>query len=78
VRAPRRPGGDGRAGKRIFFFRKDSACRGTGGFGASTTVVADGAIDTSSAQDIVLTAQLANTSETITVDAYLVELFYQA
>jgi hypothetical protein len=58
--------------------QKGGILQGTGGFGSSSSTVSDGDIDTSSAQDIVLTAQLANTGETITLQQYTVELFYQA
>lgn len=39
---------------------------------------ATGAIDTSTAQDFVISGQLANTGETITLESYLVELAYGA
>lgn len=48
---------------------------GTGvGFGTSGSAPVTGSVDTASAQDLVLSGQLANTGETITLEAYTVEL----
>lgn len=44
------------------------------GPGSTASVVTTGAIDTSVAQDLVFTAQLASAGETITLERYLVEL----
>lgn len=48
------------------------------GFGLTTVPVTTGAINTALAQDIVLTAQLANAGESITLDSYLVRITYGA
>lgn len=45
------------------------------GSGATTNAVQTAAIDTTAAVTILLTAQLANTGETITLEAYSVKLF---
>lgn len=50
----------------------------TGGWGTSTASVVTGAIDTSLSQTLVITGQLANIGETITLQAYLVELAHGA
>lgn len=50
----------------------------TGGFGASVATTTTGSIDTSSAQDVVIYGQLANSGETITLESWLVELFHYA
>lgn len=47
---------------------------GTGGFGIQAGALITSAIDTTGAVDIVLTGQLTNTGETISVEAYHVEL----
>lgn len=54
------------------------ALNSTNAFGNSTTAPATGAIDTASAQDIVISAQLANSSETVTLESYMVEVAYRA
>jgi hypothetical protein len=50
----------------------------TAPYGASTAAVATAAIDTSAAVDLVLSGQLADGGDTVTLDSYMVELFYQA
>ncbi len=45
-------------------------------FATGSTVAV--AVDTASAQDLVFTGQLANSGETVTLESYLVELFYGA
>jgi hypothetical protein len=50
----------------------------TGTFGASSATVPTAAVDTTAAVDYVLTAQLANSGETITLEAYIAELSYGA
>ena len=45
-----------------------------GGWGTTVGTVSTGSVDTSASQDLVFTAQLANTGETITLEYYLVEL----
>jgi hypothetical protein len=47
-------------------------------FTTSTAGVVTGTVDTSAAQDLVFTAQLANAGETITLESYLVEILYKA
>lgn len=47
-------------------------------FGASGTAFSTFAIDTTAAQNITLTGQLANAADTITLEGYLVELSYGA
>lgn len=47
-------------------------------YGATTTAVGTAAINTANAADIVLTAQLANSGETATLESYVVELCYGA
>jgi hypothetical protein len=49
-----------------------------GGFGVTTGTLASGAVDTSAAQDLVLSAQLANSGETVTLESYTVEVCYGA
>jgi len=44
-------------------------------FGGSSAASVTGAIDTSAAQDIVISGQLANTGETITLESYTVKLY---
>lgn len=46
----------------------------TGGFGSSTSTLAAPAVNTAVATTLVLTGQLANTGETITLESFLVEL----
>lgn len=46
--------------------------------GAGTAAPTTMAVDTSVALDLVFTAQLANSGETITLEAYSVELYYTA
>lgn len=45
-----------------------------GGFGSSGFVIGTGAVDTSKAQSIVLSAQLANGADTVTLEGYSVEI----
>jgi hypothetical protein len=47
-------------------------------FGVSGGALTTGTIDTSTSQDIVLTAALANSGETITLESYIVEVAYAA
>ena len=47
-------------------------------FGNSANALATTAIDTSVAQNLTFTGQLANSGDTITLERYLVEVFYQA
>jgi Protein of unknown function (DUF2793) len=54
------------------------ALNSTNAFGNSTTAPATGAIDTANAQDIVISGQLANASETVTLESYMVEVAYRA
>lgn len=49
-----------------------------GGWGTSTAAVVTGAVDTTSAQTLALTGQLASAGETITLQGYVVELAYGA
>ena len=49
-----------------------------GGFGQGTNALTTGVVDTSIAQDLIVYGQLANSSETITLESYLVELYHQA
>lgn len=46
----------------------------TAAFGNSAAANVTGAIDTSSSQDLVITGQLANTGDTLTLESYSVEL----
>lgn len=55
-----------------------SAAAVGGSFGNSSNSVVTGAIDTASAQDVVISGQLANSGETITLQSYLIELCYRA
>jgi hypothetical protein len=55
-----------------------AAINGTGGWGVSSGAVATGAVDTAANQDLVITGQLASAGETITLEAYLVELLHRA
>lgn len=50
----------------------------TAGFGAIAAAPVTGAINTALAQDLVISGQLADSGETITLAGYLVELFYKA
>lgn len=45
-----------------------------GGFGAATTAVVTAAVDTTADTTVVLTGQLSNTGETITLESYVIEL----
>jgi hypothetical protein len=47
---------------------------GISAFGASTSEVVTGALDTSTAQNLVFTGQLALATETITLESYTVEI----
>jgi hypothetical protein len=49
-----------------------------GGLGPVAGSIVTDTVDTTAAVDIVFTALLANTGETITLESYCVELFYQA
>ncbi len=49
-----------------------------GGFGGGTAATTTGDINTASAQQLIVYAQLGNASETIALENYLVELLYQA
>ncbi len=49
-----------------------------GGFGQGTSTLSTGAVDTASAQDLIIYGQLANSGETITLESYLVELLHLA
>lgn len=49
-----------------------------GGFGGGTAATTTAAINTASAQQLIISGQLANAGETITLESYLVELLYQA
>lgn len=55
-----------------------SASAADGSPGTSGAAVTTGVIDTSAAVDLVLTGQLADGTDTITLEAYTVELLYQA
>jgi hypothetical protein len=48
------------------------------GFGTTAAAIVTGAIDTSLAQDLVLTQQIGTVGETITLESYAVEIFYKA
>jgi len=48
------------------------------GFGSSTSGVASGSIDTSAAQDLVLSAQLGVGTDTMSLERYIVEILYKA
>jgi hypothetical protein len=50
----------------------------SGGSGTSASANVTAAIDTTAAFDIVITVQLTNTGETMTLNSYLAEVFYQA
>jgi hypothetical protein len=50
----------------------------TGAFAASSVAHATATIDTSAAQDLVISGQLANAAETVTLESYVVELAYGA
>jgi len=47
---------------------------GSGGFGSTSTASASLSVDTSQAQNLTITGTLTNTSETITLAAYTVEI----
>jgi len=49
-----------------------------GGLGQGTNTLTTGAVDTSVSQDLVFYGQLANSTETITLENYLVELYNHA
>jgi hypothetical protein len=51
---------------------------GTGGFGSATGALVTAAQNTANAVDIVISGQLANSGETVTLESYLVELLYGA
>jgi hypothetical protein len=57
---------------------KPNALAATSGFGAAGGPFTTATVDTTSAQDIVFTAQLANSGETITLEGYLIEISYGA
>lgn len=46
----------------------------SGSFSTSTAAVVTGSIDTTAAQDIVISGQLGNSADTISLEAYLVEV----
>jgi hypothetical protein len=48
-----------------------------GGFGSTNAAVATSSVNTGNAVDLVFRALLANSGETITLESYLVEVFYQ-
>jgi hypothetical protein len=48
-----------------------------GGFGGGTAATTAGAVNTASAQQLIIYGQLANAGETITLESYIVELLYQ-
>jgi hypothetical protein len=50
----------------------------SGGFGLSTAAVTTGAVNTASAQDLVISGQLANSGETITLEAYTIEVMQKS
>lgn len=50
----------------------------SGVFGTSAADPSTGAVDTASAQDLVISGQLANSGETITLESYIVEICYGA
>ena len=58
--------------------QKGSNTAGTGGWHTSTGAVVTSAVDTTAAVDIVLTAQLTDSGETITLESYIVELLSSA
>ncbi len=47
---------------------------GYGGWGGSTGAVFTGTVDTSIAQDLIITGQLASGADTMTLESYLIEL----
>lgn len=47
---------------------------GTGGWGTTTTAVVTGAVNTAAATTIVLTVELADSADTVTLESYCVEL----
>lgn len=49
-----------------------------GGFGQNTNATSAGAVDTSIPQDLIFYGQLANSSETITLESWRVELYSYA
>lgn len=48
------------------------------GWNANTASPVTGAINTANAQDLVITGTLASSGDTLTLESYIVELFYQA
>jgi hypothetical protein len=50
----------------------------TAGFGQSTSAQVTSTVDTSTPQTIVITGELANAADTITLESYLLEYHYQA
>lgn len=50
----------------------------SGGWGTSTSTPVTSSVDTSAAADLVISGQLANAGETVTLESYLVELLYRA
>lgn len=51
---------------------------GNGGIGSSATALSTGAINTANAQDVVFTATLANSADSMTLESYVVEVLYGA
>ena len=49
-----------------------------GGFGGGTAATTTGAVNTASAQQLIIYGQLGNAGETIALENYIVELLYQA
>lgn len=48
------------------------------GWNANTSAVVTATVNTANAQDLVITGTLASSGDTLTLESYLVELFYQA
>ena len=49
-----------------------------GGWGSNANVPVTSTLDTTTAKDIVISGLLANAGDTVTLESYLVEIFYGA
>lgn len=56
----------------------NSGQQGAGGWGGTTTSLPTSAIDTTAAVDVVIAGQLADGTDSIALEAYLVEVLYKA
>lgn len=50
----------------------------SGGVGASSGAIVTGSLDTTTALDLVLSGQVANSGDTIILESYVIEIFYKA